>query len=317
MNIESLREFIVLGKTLSFTTGAKSLYLDQSTLSRHIQALEKEVGIKLVNRSSTSISLTVTGKVLFEEMIDVIRLYDQVMSNIKASAQRQVPTLVLGGALVEPGISKCVTTAISLISRNHVPVSVTLLDAHISAPLTRIAANDPLKCVKDGIVDMVLVFGCEGGNWADLNRKTLYREEFAVFVPEKHPLLLKAPIQLKDLRDWTIITITLFDTHNSRIAEACCSSGFKPKTKIRIGESIGEILVSKYGDEIFLFSSSAEDLVPPTSVSGLVRLKIDDPAAYFETQAIWCSDNKNNGIPAFLNALEEACNLLNYETRNV
>ncbi|MDR1185449.1 MAG: LysR family transcriptional regulator [Coriobacteriales bacterium] len=316
MNIESLREFIVLGKTLSFTAGAKSLYLDQSTLSRHLQGLEKEIGVKLINRLSTSISLTATGKVLLEEMIDIVSLYDQAMANVQACAQHQVPVLVLGGALVEPGISRCVATTISLVSRHHRPVSVTLLDAHISVPLTRIAANDPLKCVKNGTVDIAIVFGCESGDWAGLNRKVLYRDKFVAFVPEGHPLLLKAPIQLKDLCDWTIITITPFDTHNSRIMEACYSSGFELKTKTRIGESIGEILVSRHADEIFLFNSSSKELVSPTSVSGLVCLEIDDPAAYFETQAIWCSDNKNNGIPTFLNALEEACNLLNYEKTN-
>ena len=44
MNTTSLREFLTLAKTLSFSHAAKELFISQSVLTRHIRELEKEFG---------------------------------------------------------------------------------------------------------------------------------------------------------------------------------------------------------------------------------------------------------------------------------
>lgn len=61
MNIDLIIEFNVLAETLNFTEAARRLYLSQPTLSKHVSALEQEVGFTLVERQPT-VRLTYAGR---------------------------------------------------------------------------------------------------------------------------------------------------------------------------------------------------------------------------------------------------------------
>lgn len=63
MQIETLEEYVVLAKHLNFSKAAIELSMTQSTLSKHIAALEREVGFPVVERSG-SVRLTQAGAML-------------------------------------------------------------------------------------------------------------------------------------------------------------------------------------------------------------------------------------------------------------
>ena len=48
MNTNWLREFVVLADTCSYAEAAARLFMGQSSLSKHIKALEEELGVRLV-----------------------------------------------------------------------------------------------------------------------------------------------------------------------------------------------------------------------------------------------------------------------------
>ncbi len=60
MNFTSLRYFMMVAEELNVTRAAKRLYITQQSLSAHIAALEKDLGIKLFERSP-AFSLTYAG----------------------------------------------------------------------------------------------------------------------------------------------------------------------------------------------------------------------------------------------------------------
>lgn len=64
MNTDRLQEFLVLSRTLSFSKAAAQLYLSQSILTRHIQSLEAELGVTLLERTTHGAVLTEAGKIL-------------------------------------------------------------------------------------------------------------------------------------------------------------------------------------------------------------------------------------------------------------
>ena len=59
-----MREYVHLCNTKNYTKTAEELYIDQSALSRHIAALEKEIGAQLILRSKNSFQLTEAGKLV-------------------------------------------------------------------------------------------------------------------------------------------------------------------------------------------------------------------------------------------------------------
>jgi DNA-binding transcriptional LysR family regulator len=64
MEIRSLKYFVAVARQLSFSHAAESLFVTQSSLSKTISALEKELGVELFIRKGRSIALTPAGEEL-------------------------------------------------------------------------------------------------------------------------------------------------------------------------------------------------------------------------------------------------------------
>lgn len=62
MNTEFLKEFVVLAETKNFWEASERLYMNQSTLSKHIKSLENELGVELFTRTTRRVELTSYGQ---------------------------------------------------------------------------------------------------------------------------------------------------------------------------------------------------------------------------------------------------------------
>jgi DNA-binding transcriptional LysR family regulator len=78
MDIEMMREFVRLAETLNFTKTAKEFYISQSTLSRHLSAMESELGSTLLLRSTHEVELTEAGKVAYRHLKGIAESYDEM-----------------------------------------------------------------------------------------------------------------------------------------------------------------------------------------------------------------------------------------------
>ena len=61
---ETLRTFIAVAETGSFSKAAKLLFLTQPTVSAHISSLEKELDSRLFVRNTKEVKLSEEGKQL-------------------------------------------------------------------------------------------------------------------------------------------------------------------------------------------------------------------------------------------------------------
>lgn len=66
-NLSDMHMLMVLGETQSFTQAAQRLGLSKATVSQRITALERAVGIGLVQRSTRSVALTAAGQQLVDD----------------------------------------------------------------------------------------------------------------------------------------------------------------------------------------------------------------------------------------------------------
>lgn len=61
-DLDHLRAFVHVAQTLSFTTAARALELDASVVARRIAALERRLGVRLVERTTRRMMLTEAGQ---------------------------------------------------------------------------------------------------------------------------------------------------------------------------------------------------------------------------------------------------------------
>lgn len=79
MDINQLKYFISVARTLNFSEAARINFVSQSTVSRYIGELEKEFNVKLFTRSRRNVVLTNEGKVLLPYALDILESLKKAM----------------------------------------------------------------------------------------------------------------------------------------------------------------------------------------------------------------------------------------------
>ena len=78
MEIRKFQTFKKVVELKSFSKAAESLYYGKSTVSEHIQSLEREVGAPLFDRLGKTINVTDTGNELYKYVVELLNTYDMI-----------------------------------------------------------------------------------------------------------------------------------------------------------------------------------------------------------------------------------------------
>ena len=78
MNETSLKVFMAICDTGSFTKAANELFITQPAVSRHVQALEHHYGVDLFERRGRSVFLTPNGEILRTKARELFALHEEV-----------------------------------------------------------------------------------------------------------------------------------------------------------------------------------------------------------------------------------------------
>ena len=99
MTTNQLKGFFTIVEKQSFTAAAESLYISQSALSQQMQALERELGFSLFDRSTRRIALTEAGRSFYQSSLKMQELYFHAVSEgqqLQRMHQQQLHRLCIG-----------------------------------------------------------------------------------------------------------------------------------------------------------------------------------------------------------------------------
>lgn len=88
-----LKIFVQVGQVLSFSEAARQLEMSPSGVSRAVQRLEKRLGVRLLQRTTRSLSLTPDGQVYFDRGTQILGDLEDV--ELQLSQTRSKPRGVL------------------------------------------------------------------------------------------------------------------------------------------------------------------------------------------------------------------------------
>lgn len=123
MNIQSLYNFTIAAKHLSFTKAAEECYIAQSAISRQIAAIEEELGITLFIRSKVKMQLTPAGEAFYKEVQDILQRYNSAVFQARDIDSGYSETLSIGFGLFDTQIVK---DYVKRFSKQYSNVSVIL-----------------------------------------------------------------------------------------------------------------------------------------------------------------------------------------------
>ena len=100
MELKQLEAFVSVAEEGSFSAAAKRLFLTQPTVSTHIAALEKELKIRLFERTTKSLSLTEDGRHLFKLASRMLEIKGTML---EYSSEAEEDPVRLGAATIPSG----------------------------------------------------------------------------------------------------------------------------------------------------------------------------------------------------------------------
>jgi DNA-binding transcriptional LysR family regulator len=83
-----LSAFVAVAEQKSFTRAAKQLGISTGTLSQSIRSLEERLGVRLLNRTTRSVSLAEVGERLLSRLRPVLDDYDAALESVNAFRDR-------------------------------------------------------------------------------------------------------------------------------------------------------------------------------------------------------------------------------------
>ena len=192
VTLRQLRAFIAVAEAQHFTRAADRLGLSQSSVSTLVRELEANLGLRLFDRHTRMLKLTLAGA----EILPLARKALADLDSVLGSSS-QLKTLGRGRVSIAASSLQAALLVPRVIGRfcaRYPGVKVTLLD---------VSQEEVPELVRGGEVDFGI--GTDAGSRHDLSKRPLMTDTFIVVLPPRHAMTRKREITWHDLAAMPII----------------------------------------------------------------------------------------------------------------
>jgi DNA-binding transcriptional LysR family regulator len=139
MEIRELRAFAAVAEYGSLSAAARRLHVSQSALSQTVQSLERELGVKLLDRGHSGARPTDAGQVLLRETRSLIAQHDRAVALIAGPA---APAAVLRIGVPLEFRADVLPAAFAQLASSHPQTRVLIRHAASAAQLSALRTGD-------------------------------------------------------------------------------------------------------------------------------------------------------------------------------
>lgn len=223
LDLRRLRYFVTVADELHFGRAALRLRIAQPPLTRHISALEKELGLRLFERSTRAVRLTPDGALFLEQARHVLHAVGEAEASAREMAQGLAGRIVIGYASSIP-----MSDAFAQIVRDAGRV----LPA-VELVLREVPTASQNQQLADGALDIGFGWSATDAeaNTDGLRSLIVSREPLVAVVPAASVHADKASIAFAELGDERFVTYPA--GHGSALSAAlerlCAQTGIVPR----------------------------------------------------------------------------------------
>ncbi|MBM1188046.1 LysR family transcriptional regulator [Pseudomonas lundensis] len=260
MEFKQLRTFVEVARAGGFTPAAQTLHISQSAASKQVAQLEHNLGTPLFDRLGSHVRLTAAGTVVLQRAEGMLRLQQELLSELDDLSQLTRGELRLGLPLL--GSDALFASLFAEYRRRYPNIQVQLLEG---------GSLVVEQAVLSGELEL-------GGSLTPKNPTFAYQpfcdEPLDALLPADHPLAEDGSVRLEQLSETPFLLYQRSFVLNDRLLQACQQLGFTPKEGGRSGQSDFLVALVAAGQGVVLLPSVvARGLVRP----GVVRLKLIAP----------------------------------------
>ncbi|MFI2410502.1 LysR family transcriptional regulator [Streptomyces sp. NPDC018947] len=290
MELRHLRYFAVLADELHFGRAAERLHMAQPPLSQRIRDLERELGVRLFDRTRHRVQLTEAGALLLEHVRPVLAGVDTAREAMRRIRPGEAGALRVG---VPPDTGALALRTLTAGFARRAPD--VLIDLH------ELTTDEQLARLREGELDAGVVR--HPADTVGLESGPVARRELGVVLRADHPAAAGGgAVRLRDL-DGTPLVIfpramapRLYD----HMLTLCRDEGFLPGSirHARNPNFVHGLVLAGRG--IHLNEAPATPLT-----EGLVWRPLETGALAWQTSVVWVPSRHNEAIAAFTEAVSE------------
>lgn len=289
--IDRIRALLTVIEEGSVNRAAVRLRITQPALSRQMQALENEIGGKLLERESSGVKPTGLGHALVKSMMPLVENYDSAMAELRRQARGERSELRIG--YLASAAQSVLTPALARLRKTQPDLKLKLHD---------MSPREQIDGLTAGELDIALI-GQEGVVAAkEFHSAKLRSLTVCVAVSDSDPLATKKNIALKDIkgRDFIGVDEDQVPGRNRWMTALCKTAGFKPRFAL-IVDGITNVLSE-------VVSESAVTLLPEyflkSSHPGVTFVPINDAKATWDFIVLWQKGRASAAARALVDALK-------------
>lgn len=192
MDLERMREFLVIAEEKSFKKAAERLGIAPNVLSSRYQSFENSLETTLLIRNAHRTELTESGRLFLQNAKELIASYDRILDDLKESentAYRSLRFEICGVTMDAPELG----IFLDLYNRRHPQAYLELL-------------SDNSYCITEGLssgnIDIAVAYGNED-DFTDVSGRICisHASNLCVYVPNDHRLALRSQITFQELEN--------------------------------------------------------------------------------------------------------------------
>lgn len=188
MEIERLQEFILIAEQGSFRKSAALLGVSPAVLSARMAALEKSMGVRLLERDAHRVALTPKGRQFLPDAQKLASSYEQTKKRLGAINYNTYRSLKI--AISGTFMPARVGPYLDIVNLEHPDMHLELADDHDFGVVRGLA---------EGLCDVYLTYGKSDLSFPGVTQELLYAAQTCALVNRSHPLFSKAHISMREL----------------------------------------------------------------------------------------------------------------------
>ena len=288
IDVQQLRYAIAAADHRSFHGAARTLGIEQSSLSRHIQTLERIAGVALFVRTHSGVTMTSAGMAFMHSARSIVAQSDRMISTSRAAGKGNSGMIAVGHN--------------SAMSAGHLRTAV--IDWNTRNPETEIKAIEGNRSIllaglDTGWIDFAVL--TRQTNYADMSQTPLWNEQLMVALSINHHFADQQSVQWAALKNETL----MFPTHDpgSEIRDIVMGllATPYPYPEFHTQEaSHASILSMLSGAKYITITTEA---ATGTQYPGVVFRELHDPhgPVSISYSGYWRKGNQNPALRRFLN----------------
>jgi DNA-binding transcriptional LysR family regulator len=285
MELRQLRYFATLAEELHFGRAAKRLALTQPPLSQAILNLERELGVRLFERTRRRVALTHAGKALLDEARHTLASAERAVDHVQRAGRGEVGRVAVGF------LANTAYTLLPLVLRDFARRF-----PDVKLDLRELTIPQQLEALRRENIDIGLLRPPVAD--AELASETILEEPFVLALPAAHPLckLKRVPLRRLAKQSFVLFPRTAGFVFHDLIMGFCLRAGFTPRVAQEVNQTHAVVGLVSAGIGVALVPASAQKI----GLAGVSYRPLREATPLAKVGVAWRRADTSPVVAAFL-----------------